>query len=125
MARTTGRIVISQNVEEMLTLASKVYQRHQDVGEASPLTNLDGISWSVVGPTIEQALDKQKEAEEYKNRMEQAYRERDLYTPAIKEAVTASRNLLKALNQKNPKRLAEWGFDVDDSAQTAKTPKAE
>lgn len=124
MARTAGRIVISQNVEEMLTLASKVYQRHQEIGEASPLTNLDGISWSVVGPTIEQALAKQKEAEDYKNRMEQAYRERDLYTPAIKEAVTASRNLLKALNQKNPKRLADWGFEVNDSAQAAKTPTA-
>jgi hypothetical protein len=102
-----------------------VYQKHQEIGEASPLTNLDGISWSAVDPTIEQALAKQKEAEEYKNQMEQAYRERDLYTPAIKEAVTASRNLLKALNQKNPKRLVEWGFEVDDSAQTAKTPKAE
>ncbi len=125
MARTAGRIVISQNVEEMLTLASKVYQRHQEIGPVSPLTNLDGISWAVVGPTIEQALAKQKEAEEYKNRMEQAYRERDLYTPAIKEAVTASRNLLKALNQKNPKRLVEWGFEVDDSTQTAKTTTAE
>ena len=124
MARTTGRIVISQNVEEMLTLASKVYQRHQEIGEASPLTNLDGISWSVVGPTIEQALACQKEAEDYKKQMEKAYRERDLYTPAIKEAVTASRNLLKALNQKNPKRLVEWGFDVDDSAQAAKAPTA-
>jgi hypothetical protein len=124
MARTAGRIVISQNVEEMLTLASKVYQRHQEIGEASPLTNLDGISWSEVGPTIEQALACQKEAEEYKKQMEKAYRERDLYTPAIKEAVTASRNLLKALNQKNPKRLVEWGFDVDDSAQAAKAPTA-
>ena len=126
MARTTGRIVISQNVEEMLTLASKVYGKHQEIGEASPLTqtNLDGISWSVVGPTIEPALAKQKEAEEYKSKMEEAYRERDLYTPAIKEAVTASRNLLKALNQKNPKRLADWGFEVDDSAQAAKTPTA-
>jgi len=124
MARTIGRIVISQNVEEMLTLASKVYQKHQEFGEASPLTNLDGVSWSVVGPTIEQALARQKEAEEYKKQMEKAYRERDLYTPAIREAVTASRNLLKAMNQKNPKRLIEWGFEVDDSAQAAKTPTA-
>ena len=124
MARTTGRISISQNVEEMLTLASKVYQKHAEFGEASPLTNLDGISWSVVGPTIEQALARQQEAEGFKSQMERAYRERDLYTPAIKEAVAASRNLLKALNQKNPKRLTEWGFEVHDSAPAAKTPKA-
>jgi hypothetical protein len=32
-------------------------------------------------------------------------------------------NLLKALNQKNPKRLSEWGFQVDDSVQSAKAVK--
>lgn len=124
MARTTGRITVSQNVEEMLTLASKVYQKHAELGDASPLVNLDGIAWTEVGPTIEQALARQQEAEGYKGQMERAYRERDLYTPAIREAVVASRNLLKALNQKNPKRLTEWGFEVNDSAQAPKTPKA-
>ena len=123
MARTTGRITISQNVEEMLSLASKVYQKHVEAGEASPLKDLDGISWSVVGPTIEQAFARQKEAEDFKSQMEKAYRERDLYTPAIREAVVASRNLLKALNQKNPKRLTEWGFEVHDSTPIVKTAK--
>ena len=55
--------------------------------------------------------------------MEEAYRERDIYMPAIDEAVKASRTLLKAHNQKNPKRLGEWGFDVSDSAPVPKPPK--
>lgn len=123
MVRTSGRIAIPDNVEEVLLLASKVFQKHQTDGDASPLSNLDGIAWNVVGPTIEPALSKHREAEALKGQMEKAYRERDLYTPAIEEAVKMSRNLLKALNQKNPKRLSEWGFEVDDSAQAAKTAK--
>jgi len=55
--------------------------------------------------------------------MEEAYREHDIYLPAIEEAVKVSRNLLKAYNQKNPKRLGEWGFKVADSVQAPKPPK--
>lgn len=123
MTRTSGRIVISQNVGEMLNLASKVYAKHQADGAESPLINLDGIQWNVVGPTIEMAIAKHQQAEALKNQMEQAYRERDKYTTQIKEAVMVSRNLLKALNQKNPKRLSEWGFQVDDSVQPVKAVK--
>ncbi len=123
MTRTSGRIVISNSAGELLNLAAKVYAKHQADGAASPLTNLDGIQWNVVGPTIETALSKHQQAESSKSQMELAYRERDRYTPQILEAVKASRNLLKALNPKNPKRLSEWGFQVDDSAQGIKTVK--
>ena len=124
MKRTVGRITVSRKPEELLALAANVYGKHQIDGAASPLSNLDGCDWSVVGPTIGPALAKHREAESLKGQMEQAYRERDLLIPAIDEAVKASRTLLKALNQKNPKRLAEWGFDVDDSAPVAKAAKA-
>ena len=125
MSRTLGRVEISQNVEEMLNLASKVYGKHLADGDASPLSNLDGTSWKEVGPKINPALAKHHEAEELKKQMEKAYRERDLYIPSIKETVMSSRNLLKALNQKNPKRLADWGFEVHDSVHTTKAVKAE
>lgn len=124
MDRTNGRIPIPQNVPDLLDLASKVYGKHQTDGESSPLSNLDGTSWAVVGPKIAPALTKHLQAEEWKNKMEEAYRERDLFIPSIKEAVTTSRNLLKALNAKNPKRLSEWGYQVNDSVQSTKTPKA-
>ena len=122
MKRTSGRISIPTNPPEMLLLASKVYQKHQADGELSPLMNLDGIDWTVVGPTIERALDLHNQAEILKGQMEQAYRERDLFLPVIDGAVKASRTLLKALNQQNPKRLADWGFQVDDSVTTTPTP---
>ena len=66
---------------------------------------------------------KHKEAEELKGKMEAAYRERDLLIPAIEEILKSSRNLLKALNAKNPKRMTEWGFNVDDTTSADKSPK--
>ena len=120
MSRTLGRVEISQNVEEMLNLASKVYGKHQADGDASPLSKLDGISWNDVGPKINPALAKHREAEELKKQMEKAYRERDIYIPEIKEIVMSSRNVLKSLNEKNPKRLADWGFEVHDSVRAPK-----
>ena len=118
MNRTVGRISISRNPAELLQLATRVYQKHQAEGENSPLLNLDGIDWTVVGPMIERALDMHTEAEAVKGQMEQAYRERDLLVAPIEGAIKASRNLLKALNQQNPKRLCDWGFQVDDSVPT-------
>ena len=125
MNRTVGRISVSRKPEELLTLASQVFAKHQDDGAASPLSNLDGYDWTIVGPTIEQALARHREAEALKGQMEKAYRERDLLIEPIDETVKASRNLLKALNQKNPKRLADWGFQVADTAPQAKAAKAE
>jgi hypothetical protein len=57
--------------------------------------------------------------------MEMTYRERDLFIPANGESVTASRNLLKAIQQKNPKRLTEWRFEVHDSAPESKSATSE
>jgi hypothetical protein len=124
MGRTLGRVEISQNVEEMLNLASTVYEKHESDGDASPLLKLDGTSWKEIGPKIKPTLAKHHEAEELRKQADKAYRERDLYVSEIKETVQASKNLLKALNQKNPKRLADWGFDVHDSVQTPKPAKA-
>jgi len=117
MAKTSGRIAISRNVGKMLGTATKVYGKHVDDGDSSQLKALEGDPWTTAGPTIGPALALHNEAEMLKGKMEAAYRERDLLIPPIDEALKSSRNLLKALNAKNPKRLAEWGFEVDDTTK--------
>jgi len=120
MGKTSGRIEISRNLVKMLELAAKVYAKHLTEGANSPLNAMNDYDWAKVGPTIENALAKHNEAEALKGQMEAAYRERDLLLPAIDETLKASRNLLKALNAKNPKRITEWGFDVNDTAAAKK-----
>jgi hypothetical protein len=123
MAKTKGRIVISANLTDMLALAAKVYAKHTEDGAKSPFNSMADYDWSKIGPTIAVAQAKHLEAEKLKAQMETAYRERDLLIPAIDDILKSSRNLLKALNAKNPKRIADWGFTVDDTAKAAKAPK--
>ncbi len=120
MSRTDSRIALSHNLEERLHLASKVYQKHLSDGETSPLNHLEGIDWNELGDLIARTMELHHEAELLKGRMEQVYRERDLNVPIIDGALKANRNLLKALNHKNPKRLSEWGFQIDDTVKKTK-----
>ena len=121
MAKTTkGRIAIPTNIVENLQLASKVYEKHQKDGASSILNNLDDMDWNKTGANVDLCLQKHLEAEELKRKMEEAYRTRDLYLPQINELLRASKGLLKGVFSKNPKKLGEWGFSVDDSPKAKK-----
>jgi hypothetical protein len=121
---TKGRVDIPKNIEEYLTLAQKVFDKHLSDGDASLLHNLDGMDWKVTGAKIAECLRKHQEAEDYKRKMEEAYRERDLTLPEIQEILRASKSLLKAAFSKNPKKLGEWGFTVDDTPKVKKKKDA-
>lgn len=116
--RTTGRIEISANVTDALTLAQKVYDKHQADGSKSILSELDGMDWAVVGPTIAPCLANHTEAEALSKKAEELYLLRDAAMVTITEIVRASKNILKGKFTKNPKALGDWGYTVDD------TPKA-
>lgn len=115
MANTRGRIKSSSNPVKILEVSEIVYAKHLADGDSSQLSTLVDYDWAIVGPTIATAKAKHAQAERLKGEMEAAYRERDLLMPAIDEILKASKNLLKAINSKNPKRLTEWGFSVDDT----------
>ncbi len=118
--QTKGRVAIPRNIEENLQLASKVYEKHQKDGASSLLNNLDDMDWDKMGPNIALCLQKHLEAEELKRKTEEAYRARDLYLPDLNELLRASKGLLKGVYSKNPKKLGEWGFSVDDSPKVKK-----
>ncbi len=115
--RTKGRVKLPKNAKELLDLGNLVLQKHTADGTSSLLSNLTGNDWTVTGPKIAVALAKHLEAEDYKRKMEDAYRERDKDMPEIDEILRASAALLKAVYRQNPKKLGDWGFNVDDSPQ--------
>lgn len=122
--KTKGRVEIPRNLEEHLDLAQTVYDKHLADGDASLLKNLADYDWAIVGPKIDACLAKHKEAEDFKRKMDEAYKERDLIFPEIDEAVRASKAMLKGIFTKNPKKLGDWGFTVEDTPK-AKKPKEE
>lgn len=118
MPRTSGRINVSKNAEQLLKLAADVYAKHLAEGVNSPLKSLDDYNWDAIGLAIQPCLDLHKTAEMHKAKMEEAYRERDKTLPNIEEAVRGAKGILKAIYRKNPKKMGDWGFTIDDSPRT-------
>lgn len=121
--RTTGRIVYPKNAADWLTLAASVYTKHTADGNNSPIKNLADYDWSVTGPNISRAQEVHREAEALRKQAEEKYAERDRLMQGMEEITRKSGSLLKSMNAKNPKRLQDWGYTVDDSPPAPKAPK--
>ena len=119
---TKGRVLISKLPKDGFELAAKIYKKHQADGTASELKNLVDESWDVVGPTVAAGLEAHNEAERLKGLMEAQYRLRDAAFAPVDSINRASATYLKGKYAKYPKKLAEWGFEVDDTPR-AKKPK--
>ena len=123
MARTKGRVVLTTNPKENLTLAEKIYNKHVEMGAHSPLNLLDDVDWKITGPKIAPTVVFHDQAELHKAESEKNYRERDKAFPEIVESMKLSIAMLKASYGKNPKKLADWGISVDDTPKAKKPPK--
>lgn len=124
MARTKGRVVLSKNPKENLNLAVKIYEKHLALGDQSPLNLLEDVNWDVTGIKITPTLNNHEQAEFHKGESEKNYAERDKNMPEIVGALKQSIALLKASFGNNPKKLSDWGVNIDDSPQVKK-PKIE
>lgn len=120
MPKNVLRIVIPRKIDELLKLAGLIYNKHLLDGAKSPLRTLSDYNWDEHGPKLQQAIAKHAEAEEYRRRMEQAYRERDLLMEDVDGLIKSSRDLLKGMYKKTPKKLGEWGFEVNDTPRPNK-----
>ena len=122
--RTKGRVVLSKNPKDNLELAEKIYKKHLELGADSPLNILEDVDWAITGGKIEPTLSNHTKAEFLKAESEKNYAERDKNMPEIVTALKQSIALLKASFGANPKKLSDWGVNIDDSPQ-AKKPKTE
>ena len=120
MANSLYRVVIPNNAEELLDLATNVYNKHNELGAASPLNAMVSHKWTDNGPKVATCLTLHKLAEELKRQAEETYRLRDLLLAGITESVKASRDVLLGVYRETPKTLGEYGFQVDDTARASK-----
>ena len=118
--RTVGRVVFPNSPGGWLTLAVDVYKKHLEEGSNSPLLQVDDQKWDIVGPNSSIALAKHEEAEAYKRKMEECYRERDKYLTEIVDHTRTGGRFLKAKYNKNPKKMGDWGYTVDDTPPSRK-----
>lgn len=120
MANSNYRVAIPKNAEELLDLAGNVLKKHTELATASPLNSMVSHSWTDNGPKVATCQDLHKQAEEFARQAEEAYRQRDLLLGEVKESVLASRDLLLGVYRETPKKLGEFGFEVDDTVRAAK-----
>lgn len=120
MARTDGRVDLGKNTQEKLNNAKNIAEKHEELGAKSPLNVLEDVDWATIQPKVTAALKAHEDAESFKKKMEEAYRERDAAMPEIENALKKSVKLLKASFGDNPKKLGTWGIQVDDSVKTKK-----
>jgi hypothetical protein len=118
--KVSARVSVPKNVQDLLELAGKIYEKHLADGAGSPLNALQDNNWTVEGPKIAFSLQKHFEAEELRRKMELAYSERDANMEGIGDVVSASRDMLKSIFYSNPKKLGDWGFDTAESAKAVK-----
>lgn len=117
------RVVIPENVGDLLELGEKIYEKHKADGANSPLRTMVDYNWDTIGPKMEPALDWHKKAEQYRKLAEQAYGERNILMGDIDGAAKATRDVLLGVYSKTPKTLGEWGLEVNDSPAPKKASK--
>lgn len=115
MVKQTLRIPIPRNVEEQLTLGTLIYKKHQADGATSVLKTMQDYKWDEMGPDLQPALDKHLEAESLRRKMEQAYKDRDRMIGDVEGSLKSTRDFLKGVYSKQPKKLGEYGYTVDDT----------
>jgi hypothetical protein len=118
MATKKMRVVIPRNPSELLDLAAKIYGKHLEDATKSPLGAMNDRSWTTEGPRVAVCQEKHTAAEEARKLSESLTKECNIVLPDIDAIVKASRDVLLGINRDNPKRLAEWGFTVIESAAT-------
>ena len=117
-----GTVTIKRNPGLLLKLGGDIYSKHQLDGAASPLKSLVDNNWEVTGPKITTCLQNHQKAEDMKQQMDIAYRERDKVLGEIEEIVRNSAALLKGIYRNTPKKLSDWGFEVIETTAAKKTP---
>lgn len=110
------RIEIPKNIDALLDLANKIYQKHLADGNSSPLILLQSSNWIIEGPNIINALNFHQQAETSRANAELNYQERNNLLIPITAIVKASRDLLTGIYRKNMKMLINWGFKVGYAA---------
>lgn len=114
------RVLLSLNHIEILKLADQILKKHKEDGPNSPLKSLKDHSWTEEGGKINPCMAKHIEAEEYRRKMEEAYKERDILLKPITDIVKESRDKLMEFYRDDMKQLEKWGFVIEDKTRYRK-----
>lgn len=108
---------IPRKKRDLITLAQRVYTKHQLDAEKSKLSVLD---WSTFNEKIEQALVMQETAENLARKSKLTTQQCDLLLNDIHMHLCNSRDVLTGVFKSEMKKLGDWGYNVIESSRTTK-----
>ena len=111
------KIVIPGHPDKKAMLAGDIVKRASQDGELSPIKVL--ISKDI-SDKIEAIQQKTKQANEFRRQSEVLIEERDLLVKDVEQFIRSCRDILGGLYPNEPKKLTEYGFEVDETAAKAK-----
>lgn len=126
-----ARVIIPTNPDQLIALAKSIAAKNTADGASSPLSSLNMADMATKTTTAD--TQNQASAKAYRD-AELATQNRDIALGADRSTqgtvnyhVASVRDLLLALYKGNEQKLGDWGFTVDQSAQSnakAATAKA-
>lgn len=114
------RVIIPRNADKAFALANRVLRKHSEDGDDSPLKVLKDHNWTDSAPLLQRAEELQAKVKQMERDLERKYKERDLAMAPVTATLRASRDILLSVHASNPRRLGEWGFEVNDTPQKKK-----
>ena len=113
-----AKIIIPDAEAEILSILGKMKGKHEALGDKSPLKDLPWEEWM---PLITEALAKGSRKADLNRELEQLNEVLRTNKPAYLEILRRSRDVLGGVHGKQPRKLMDWGFEVDESVKSAKT----
>ncbi len=113
MPRKNFRVKIPTDPSERIALAKAMLAKHVEMGADSPLGGMEDEE--KYGSALGSAAAQDAIADRTRKESETATGERNRHLPTVDEGIRARRDVLLGKFRSNPKKLTEYGFEVDDS----------
>jgi hypothetical protein len=124
MSNPNYRIEVPSNPSELIDLATKVYQKHTELGTDSPLNAMASHKWSDNGTKVTEAAALDKLAQDLKRQSEEAINKRNVLLPDIENSVKGSRDVLQGVYRETPRSISQFGFNVTEAVHTTAKKQA-
>ncbi|WP_320052591.1 hypothetical protein [uncultured Acetobacteroides sp.] len=115
------KIVIPTNLDKRAKLAKDIMGRATQDGEKSPIKTIISDPLKAKIETVEV---KAKQANEYRRQVEVLIEERNNLMKEVDQFIRSSRDILTGIFPNEPKKLTEYGFEVDENrSKKSSAPK--
>lgn len=112
------KVIIPSHPDDKADLASDIVSKVKADGELSPLKFILNDELSA---KVEVIRAKTKQATEFRRQSEVLIEERNNMLKDVEQFIRSSRDILTGLYPNEPKKLTEYGFEVDQATSKSKT----